>query len=172
MTIRRNNSGFTLIEILVAVSIIIILAGITVAVGNGAIKNAKIKKTLALLKTVESIVEKYETDTGTKLVTNSTGVVGTTFPSSTAEPTDNYAAILNRYPATKEMMAKLGSSVSVSSTGYVTIRDAWGNPINFFPSGWGGATRMYLRSSGPDGQSDFTDSSKAVNNDDIFSYEP
>lgn len=217
MTSRNPTTsarGFTLVEILVSISIIIILAAMMIAVAGFVQKNARINETRTTLKAIEGIIEKYEADTNTKLVgtTGAPSVVGTTYTDDSVPATDkgkviltspaygdityNYVDILSRHPATREMIAKLGNKVktSTNASGTITyIVDSWGTPIHFIPQGWvpgnlpasskpifaqsatnpyTPASRTYLRSSGPDRSSDFTDTSKSTNNDDIYSYEP
>lgn len=135
-----------------AISIIIILAGIMVAVGSSVQKNARINETRATLKALEGIIEKYEAETNTRLVGITSGspptlsVVGTIYADAagivlidssqySSVSANNYVNILYRHPATKELMASLGGKLKTSGTFYYIV-DSWGTPIHFIPQGW------------------------------------
>ncbi|MGK0188356.1 MAG: prepilin-type N-terminal cleavage/methylation domain-containing protein [Verrucomicrobiales bacterium] len=61
---RKNNDGFTLIELMVVVTIIVLLAGMTVAITTAVQNKAKRAKTSALIKAIDNSLERYRNDNG------------------------------------------------------------------------------------------------------------
>lgn len=59
-----NNRGFTLMELMVVIAIIVLLAGIMVPNLANRLERAKITKTEADIAAIESAIAMYETDTG------------------------------------------------------------------------------------------------------------
>ena len=62
--IESKRHGFSLIEIIVAVSILVILAGIAIPVVSKQVDKAKAGKILSLVETLRSACERYRADTG------------------------------------------------------------------------------------------------------------
>lgn len=61
---RRNEKAFTLIELLVVIAIIGLLAGLVVAIGGPALRNARLKRASVELKSLETIIEGYKQKKG------------------------------------------------------------------------------------------------------------
>ena len=61
---RAETQGFTLIELMVVVTIIVLLAGMTVAITTAVQNKARRSKTSALLKAIDNGLERYRTDNG------------------------------------------------------------------------------------------------------------
>jgi prepilin-type N-terminal cleavage/methylation domain-containing protein len=61
----KKGKGFSLIEIIVAVSILVVLAGIAIPVIASQVNKAKAGKILRLAETLRSACERYKGDTGT-----------------------------------------------------------------------------------------------------------
>ena len=61
---RAQAHGFTLIELMVVVTIIVLLAGMTVAITTAVQNKARRSKTSALLKAIDNGLERYRTDNG------------------------------------------------------------------------------------------------------------
>src|SRR5450759_1851770 len=61
---RRNEKAFTLIELLVVIAIIGLLAGLVVAIGGPALRNARLKRASVELKSLETIIEEYKQKKG------------------------------------------------------------------------------------------------------------
>ncbi len=59
-----SNQGFTLVELLIVIGIIVVLMGLLVAVGSGLRQRAKEKKTEALLKRIELALANYHSSMG------------------------------------------------------------------------------------------------------------
>jgi prepilin-type N-terminal cleavage/methylation domain-containing protein len=60
----KSSRGFTLIEILVVISIIAILAGMTLGVGGPMMEKAKRSRTQGEIAAIESALERYKIDNG------------------------------------------------------------------------------------------------------------
>lgn len=56
--------GFTLVEILTVVSIIVVLMGMTIGIGSWAMLNSKIEKARVQVKLFENKLQEYEADNG------------------------------------------------------------------------------------------------------------
>jgi prepilin-type N-terminal cleavage/methylation domain-containing protein len=61
---RTHAKGFTLIEILVTVSIMVVLMGMTFAIGKWALENSQVEKAKAQIKLMENRLEEYNVDNG------------------------------------------------------------------------------------------------------------
>jgi len=61
----RVTRGFTLIEIMVVIAIIVILVGLTVAIGSGVRAAAERNQTKVTLQNLKGILDTYRTETGT-----------------------------------------------------------------------------------------------------------
>lgn len=59
-----RSPGFTLIEILVTVSIIVVLMGLTFGIGKVAFENAAVNKTATQIALFEAKIQEYEIDNG------------------------------------------------------------------------------------------------------------
>lgn len=59
-----ENKGFSLIEIIVAVSILVVLAGIAIPVVSNQVEKAKAGKILSLVETLRGACERHKADTG------------------------------------------------------------------------------------------------------------
>jgi len=106
----RRASGFTLIELMVVIAILLILAVVVLAVGSNVKQRAQINKTKTTLTALQGILDDYERDT-----TVSYNIVN---KDSTA-----YVASFLAYPKTKDAITRLitpGSNV---------VNDGFGRPI-------------------------------------------
>lgn len=61
---HKKNRAFTLIEVLVVISIIAILAGMTLGVGGPMMEKAKRSRTQGEIAAIESALERYKIDNG------------------------------------------------------------------------------------------------------------
>ena len=63
-TLGSRQRGFTLVEILVVVSIIVVLMALTMGIGRWAILNSQIEKCKVQVKLFEAALQVYEADNG------------------------------------------------------------------------------------------------------------
>ncbi|MBK1832994.1 prepilin-type N-terminal cleavage/methylation domain-containing protein [Roseibacillus ishigakijimensis] len=61
---ERTRAGFTLVEILVVISIMVVLMAMTFGIGGWAMKNAKVQKANTQVKLFENKLQEYEVDNG------------------------------------------------------------------------------------------------------------
>jgi len=64
MTTRRRFEGFTLIEMVVVIGVVIALAGLTVSIATLVMRNAARQKTVAFFKELDSACAGYKADHG------------------------------------------------------------------------------------------------------------
>ncbi len=176
----RRVVAFTLIEILVTVTIIVLLSTILLAVGSSVHKNSQISATRAELKALEGLAEQFQREMNQPLPptmydTNGMGAVSPNAgsPPNLASPAPQwtFADILYRYPPVKEQLIKMaGNKLKADANGHWAVLDYFGNPISFLPqncsstnvpisfpysvpavNNWNPITKDYFRSSGSDG---------------------
>jgi len=158
---RRGRQGFTMIEIMVAIAIILILMAIGVVGYRSLDKSSSLKSTHVALNNCESFVAEYE----------AAGKSASTLPGSTGGPipSSNYAdvspgangrtiaisnaeapiKVLLLVDKNKTMFAGLPTKalVDLNGTRRQVLADGWGNPIIFVPRG-GITTNLGKNSSG------------------------
>ena len=72
MNIHPRNAGFTLIELVVAIAVIALLAGIVIPMVGDVQEDAKVSKMIAIYETCRKAVVAHKTDTG-RLATEYSG---------------------------------------------------------------------------------------------------
>lgn len=145
---RSAATGFTLIELLVVITIIAILAGLTIGASKYALTKAAISRTKGEIKAMEAALEDYKADNGV-------------YPPSTAFRVDAVNNCTNLYNVLaggqkKYMTFKVAQLRQVSATA-TNILDAFGKPYNYYrnpssPSTQTNQVTYDLWSYGPDGQ--------------------
>jgi type II secretory pathway pseudopilin PulG len=133
----KAGSGFTLIEILVVVSIIIILLGAVVAIGSNIRNSSYAKATYGTLHTLGQAARAYREATG-------------------KEVSADYLGDFKSNPETLKIINRLPGS-AVTNT---KVLDAWGSVIIYNPPGTANALNLpegYFQSIGPDGIANNTD---------------
>ena len=187
---KSGLSGFSLIEILVVIGIIVVLASITIGGLSYYDQKTKYSRTEILIASIERALEEYRADhgyypqnVGTTSYTEqvyvalygdgaltrnpSTGVVTiTTAPNGTANNT-TYLDTLN--PNFK------GKKLNVETSSPYCIVDAWGNRLRYRhnkPAGqMANPSQDYdLASLGPNGLGDFNSSNEPAKADDIKNW--
>lgn len=188
--VRFDRSAFTLLEIVITISVVIVLASITIGGLGYYNQKSKISRTQILIASIERALEEYKADHGYypqnvgatsyteqvyvalygdgALTRNaSTGVVTiTTAPNGTPNNTI-YLDTLN--PSFK------GQKLNVEASSPYCIVDAWGNRLRYRhnkPAGqMANPSQDYdLASLGPDGNGDFNGTSDAAKADDIKNW--
>jgi len=103
--------GFTMVEILIVIAIIVILAGIVVAIAVGVTSAAKEKATKATFERLDSAMSLFLKDH--------------------PEPTDaNWVVALKSYGPSGQLLKNDLKTVN----GNDVVLDGWGSPIHYLPS--------------------------------------
>jgi prepilin-type N-terminal cleavage/methylation domain-containing protein len=134
----RAVRGFTLVELLVVITIIVILAGAGFSAGNSAIQKAKKTTCLAAATAIESAVNNFYTEYGSMPSDESTDTV---FVTDEAAGIDLLKALLGmdktlnprglKFLSAKEGKSnKNGLIYNSSSTDVSGMFDPWGGPFN------------------------------------------
>lgn len=199
--LRSRSAAFTLIEILVTISIIAILAAIAFPVMTALLQAATATQTKALLKQLDSAVVEYEAKSQTKpigpLVTNYDYPDG----SGTASDDASFRTVaVNRLTSVAESrdilntVEKNAIRTRDPQQNVIAVNDGWGKPVRFFPgtlamddAGYSvAATRIenlgmrrrknpYFASAGQDGVwgtiDEATDTPDAAASDNHYSFE-
>ncbi len=146
---KRKLKGFTLVELVITIAIVIILSAVSVPIYRGYVNKAKLSEGYALLGTILSAQKAYYSEygnflsiqqTATKYCTNYEPILGidargnkyfTSFFISHAANSDNMKFLLFMYsPAPTDLRPK--PSLNLLSLGYNIT-----NGANFwFASGW------------------------------------
>jgi general secretion pathway protein G len=141
---RRNESGFTLIEIMAVVIIMGLLMGIVGTAVFGQIDKARVSTTKAQVKQLESALAFYQMDNG-RFPTTEQGLAALVKPPTSAPEPRNY---------------RPGGYLQ----GGRVPEDAWGNPYQYEMPGTNNVGSFDLWSLGADGQPGGTDTDADIGN--------
>jgi len=163
---RKNQKAFTIIEMLVVITVIAVLASIILPALSSAQKKSKITKIQSIIDSINLALKQYRTDFGNYPSADIPGVAGET----SAECVYYYTAAA--------FVAGSSNSVSISAgpymefrqkdliaTGHTTnmdgdgdsnetlyeIKDPWGNTLIYAKPGSHNTNSFDLHSKGPDG---------------------
>lgn len=149
-----NKKGYTLIEILAVISIIIIIIGMGIPAYNSFKERSKIAETESTIAKIEMAMEMYKTDNGS-------------YPQKTASNDLNADGLIKRYFIDPQRPYMKFKGRYDAGNG---LLDPWGNPYKVFTAQ--GSTgdadfrhntnSYYIYSYGPDKRND--------TNDDIDNY--
>jgi prepilin-type N-terminal cleavage/methylation domain-containing protein len=161
-----RRRGFTLMEILVVIGIIVALAAISIFVGSAVKKQSTRKATLATLTTLQHVLDEYLKDNNPE-----PGLVNPVAASPApaplpGKPTNPQSDVVNYVLALRATAGAKVDKIPMGDSGtYKTFLDGFGNPIHFVPSTEPNnpVHRAYFFSPGPDGVAD--------NDDDISSLD-
>lgn len=144
-TRERSRRGFTLIEVLLVLTILGLLATVAIVSFSGQKESAKIKTTTILLHEVGTAINLYDNDIGH-------------YPT---EEEGGMNALLTKPTFEDEVMAEQWHGPYLEKE----PRDAWGRPLTYELMGTAGTGETgdkpyHLWSNGPDGQSGTEDDIK------------
>ena len=167
---KNSNSGFTVIELLAVMTIILVIAGISVAGFQSWRTHSKIKKAKAVISQIEMALEMYKADNGwypgeedlnnpndPKLIDYLSGYVR-------FDPEDMGSGIPpERDPNGDILLDPWGNE-------YIVLVDHDANPNNNAVNHWRNRSGCYIYSYGPDGAvgANFNDSENADNIDNFY----
>ena len=133
----RCYSGFTLIEILVVVAIILIVASIVMAVGVSSKNNAHLRNTKTALKTLDGLMKEYlaagnpepqPATTPPTWVQANSGFAWT-------KPASDAVNWVKAFRASPQIAAKLSNlTTGTTSNGDIVILDSFGIGLRYVPS--------------------------------------
>ncbi|MCC5829702.1 MAG: hypothetical protein JJU36_09685 [Phycisphaeraceae bacterium] len=149
----KRASGFTIVELLVIISVILILIGIGVALMRSAMERGTHSETRATLAKLETAERVYRDSV----------LEGRPLPTNT-----NIRQLIERlkqHPEARQVLESIGDGLHPSRTDFTTVRDAWDREFRYFPQGSAdlNRTESFFVSDGPDRRSN--------TNDDIYSFE-
>ena len=152
--VRILVRGFTLIEMMIVIAIIVLLAGLTLGISNKVLRGSEIRKTKDAITLLDTAISEWVTEMGRQVTFASVGAVEgnydipsddiidiPTFNSSVtqAEMSDamNFRAeamwtLLTELESSKNILAKIHPDLIENNR----VIDAWGSPIGIvFPCG-------------------------------------
>jgi prepilin-type N-terminal cleavage/methylation domain-containing protein len=157
--VRIFARGFTLIEMMIVIAIIVLLAGLTLGISNKVLRGSEIRKTKDAITLLDIAILEWETEMGRSMTFASVGTaVGDTYDiendgilgipafnasvsqSEMAEAMDFRAEelweILIELEASKNILAKIHPDLIEEDVHGARVVDAWGSPIGIvFPCG-------------------------------------
>ncbi len=146
--------GFSLVEILVVVAIIILLVGIGVAVSGAMQQRALAQQTKLALAELRAIASEYQTVTGSSFTYTSN-----TFNATDAASITKFTEAAYEVPSCQPMFDRLhrdGMTSGAPASGGFRINDAWDNAVQYRSSSDGSVARKsdqpFFASAGADGK--------------------
>ena len=140
------KTGFSLIEILIVISIMAVVVGLTLVGANLYQKQAKVQRTRVVLQEAAGVETELRIQRGNEMLPEGTNGDITTF-----------TAAANDYAATRQMLEGIDLYEPDSDPDPDPIMDAWGNELRYYRShaGTGGFPkhpRPFFLSAGEDGE--------------------
>lgn len=147
-TVRQN--GFTMVEVMVAIGILVLLAGITVLGFRQVSISGKRTSTESTLTQCRSLLTEYETKNKQVGIPTAAvvapgwvediDVTGTNprYNAAAIAATNGVMGLLQAIPENRAMLAKLPGEKLLRRGGAVAnpiLLDAWNNPVLFVPAG-------------------------------------
>ncbi len=155
MTLQTGKRGFTLVELMVVIGVIIVIAASILTILPGMHENAQEKATQTFMERLEIAIERYYDD-------------NRSYPPTGTEPT-----------AIEDLKKALQPSESTSKQ-YIEFKDdylddnviidKWGNPFVYIQPGTQNATTYDLYSTGSDGATGTSTATAGSDPDDINNW--
>ena len=148
---KTSRAGFSLVEIMVVVVIMGFLLTVLVVAGAAALKRSKISQTQLVLKTLDSIIDEYHTETG-RYFDDLTVVPQNSPPNNVG----NFLKEVEDVGDIPKIIGALQNETWSGPSASRTILDAWDNPLFLYNPGSiaGISKRPWFWSAGPDGEND------------------
>ncbi|MBP5181517.1 MAG: prepilin-type N-terminal cleavage/methylation domain-containing protein [Lentisphaeria bacterium] len=146
---KIRKKAFTLVEILAVISIIAVLAGMTVGVSALVMRKSADTKTLAAMKNVEIALERFRAANG--YYPPSRGGAISIFRFEKAPSAGSHEAALSKLFDEKFRSAST-KSITISGTEWLYIVDGYGNPLIYRCPGHFSRGKYDLGSMGKDGK--------------------
>jgi prepilin-type N-terminal cleavage/methylation domain-containing protein len=178
-----GRRGFTLIEVMVVIAILVILAALLVAVASGVIGTSKGRQTHATLHVLDGVMQTYLKDGNPEPDDpNLSGYSANTDMQKTNPVSDatRWVKALRADPDGAKGLSQLKSAnvpdPDVPNAIATVIVDAWGTPIRYVPYDKDTKKSGYFESAGPDGQflttTDPPPAPAKLPPDDLYSTDP
>ena len=175
-TNRKQEAGFTLVEVIVIVAILAILAGILVPMIYSQIDEARISRAEADAKSISSALLTFRKDTGVWPNLSGAGCTAATtlLYGSGSEPASLAAAGFNLTSKSKFMDVLMRDSQECYDTELYkgpylpqVEADPWGNHYFMAAGNFANANPVFILSAGPNGTVDTPSFSTSLLGDDI-----
>lgn len=163
--LRPSRAGFSLIELIASVAILLVLAGVVVPAVSSKIERARVSRAMSDMKEISDSFNSYKLDTGLWPSNGNFSMNATTSTSFTMMPcmyvnTFNHANWNGPYLTQGYNVSGSTMWVAPSTSGTAGgLLDPWGRPytVFYYANGFnGGKGAIVLVSRGQDGQLDTT----------------
>jgi prepilin-type N-terminal cleavage/methylation domain-containing protein len=154
----KVTRGFTLIEMMIVIAIIVLLAGLTLGISNKVLRGSEIRKTKDAITLLDTAISEWEVEMDRSITFRSVGAIDGTYdissdgilgiPSfnSIVDQGDMYDAmddraiklweLLSEFEPSKAILAKIHPDLIQKNGDGTRAIDAWGSPIGIvFPCG-------------------------------------
>jgi prepilin-type N-terminal cleavage/methylation domain-containing protein len=188
-----QRRGFTLIEVLVVIGIIVILVSIVIAVGAAVRSSSQRSQTMSMLRILDGLYAHYRDTTNNDMSFALNHATTSPYPVDPYVTLQQFLFSASKFPDMNKTLLAFGSAYTPASSNYVeqmggtpsvgdppSLIDAFGNPMamvvysdNSGPKAfsWNPGVLMprapYFRSDGPIPDSPYTNTTWV---DDLFSY--
>ncbi len=124
----RQMAGFTLVELLAVLLVILVLAGITLGVARYASRRAEVSQARALLTKLDLAIEAFRLDYGYY----PTSTIYRVSPVDYHAEKENSANLYSQLVGGPQKYATFNTTEIVTQGGTTFIVDPWGTPVNYY----------------------------------------
>lgn len=169
---HSRHTGFTLLELLIVIALIMILATLTIGGFSWVKKHSANEKTRVLIASISNALEDYLTDgnalpEGNGDASSSSAVYEVLYGDSTHQSSDEATAYL---PSLNPDLTGKQKNVKASGSSYVIV-DAWNNPLHYLsPASTNPSDSFDLWSLGADKEGGPQSSDKTKTADDLSNW--